>query len=661
MTALMAFLATHVAREPKSLEAHNPAFEFVEIDNDNRRLKLEFPPGGSVGHEHCRWRYRWFGNGLEHSYEFLFASAGTTDYINVAESFGSAVRFEVQVYEITNGLCRIVDTTYAERTHNFPIPPPPTPEPSIVDFQVGPQTLLVGNRVTFSWSVLNTARTELRRVSDEPSILIRSTTGTSTGCTHTEGMPRHYVCDYSTALNQIGTFQYQVWAFGTGDTLPSATSVMRTVRVTSTAVATDTHTFTHTPTRTDTPTRTNTPRPDQPTPPRPGSLSVVCNRSGAGIQAVATWQRPSNIPSTLTFTGYDYRWVFIVEGEEEFTEGTLGTAIVRLTNDDYLPGDRVVFRLVAVYDWPAGGIEVSATSTATAPSDCELRPGETPGDTLGPTDTPDDIDTPDETDAGFAATPLPCTVAGINIRVQEITTKSATLLFNMPITSGNRLRVTWSLPNNRWHPEYRRIVATTPLVFRDNMVTLHGLEDGTRYTVRFTRSIRITFTGGHITDTCVQEVNITTDDFTMNVDGPSVIRYLDVNSAQYRVTNMSDASEASLAYGVGANDDRPGEGYATHGRYQGPNFRDEVNDITQGLMGFRDVLGYRCRREEFYSRANFTAFISSLHTNYTFNVCANRPGLDNTVTIRIFLEGRLGSNTQYIALGSGQHPGIVGW
>ena len=48
---------------------------------------------------------------------------------------------------------------------------------------------------------------------------------------------------------------------------------------------------------------------------------------------------------------------------------------------------------------------------------------------------------PDAT--GFSATPLPCTAAGINIRVREITTKSVTLLFNMPITSGNRLRVNW--------------------------------------------------------------------------------------------------------------------------------------------------------------------------------------------------------------------------
>ena len=68
-------------------------------------------------------------------------------------------------------------------------------------------------------------------------------------------------------------------------------------------------------------------------------------------------------------------------------EGTLGTEIIRLTNDDdYLPGDRPVFRLVAVYDWPAGGIEVSATASATAPSVCTLQPGETPGDTIGPTD-----------------------------------------------------------------------------------------------------------------------------------------------------------------------------------------------------------------------------------------------------------------------------------
>ena len=129
MAALLSFLATHVAREPKPAEAHNPAFEFVEIDNDNRRLKLEFPPGGSVGHEHCRWRYRWFGNGLEHSYEFFFSSFGTTDYISVAESFGSAVRFEVQVYEETTAGCRIVDTSHAERTHNFPIPQPPPRNP----------------------------------------------------------------------------------------------------------------------------------------------------------------------------------------------------------------------------------------------------------------------------------------------------------------------------------------------------------------------------------------------------------------------------------------------------------------------------------------------------------------------------------------------------
>ena len=53
------------------------------------------------------------------------------------------------------------------------------------------------------------------------------------------------------------------------------------------------------------------------------------------------------------------------------------------------------------------------------------------------------------------------------------------------------------------------------------MVTLHGLEDDTRYTVRFQRSIRINFPGGHITDTCTQDVNITTDEFVMNVDGPS--------------------------------------------------------------------------------------------------------------------------------------------
>ena len=150
----------------------------------------------------------------------------------------------------------------------------------------------------------------------------------------------------------------------------------------------------------------------------------------------------------------------------------------------------------------------------------------------------------------------------------------------MPITSGNRLRVNWTLPDDRWHPEYRRIVATTPFVFRDNMVTLHGLEDGHSYRVRFARSIRINFGGGHITDTCTQEVNITTDDFVMNVSGPSVIRYLEVSSAQYRVTNISDASEASLAYAVGANQDRPGEGYVTYASYHGTRLSGRGQRLT---------------------------------------------------------------------------------
>ena len=306
MAALLSFLATHVAREPKPAEANNPAFTFVEIDNDNRRLKLEFPPGGSEGHVHCQWRYRWFGNGFEHSYEFFFQSSGTTDYINVSEIFGSSVRFEVQVYEETNLGCRLVDTSHAERTHNFPIPPTPTPLPSLVTFVISPSTLPVGNNTTFSWSVLNTARTELRRVSDDPPILIRSTTGTSSGCSATPGMPQNYACSYSTALNQIGTFQYQIYLYGSTGSNPLAFSNIITVEVTSTTVSTNTHTRTNTYTRTSTYTRTNTPRPDQPTPPRPRSLSVVCNRSGADIEAVATWQRPSNIPSTLTFTGYEY-------------------------------------------------------------------------------------------------------------------------------------------------------------------------------------------------------------------------------------------------------------------------------------------------------------------------------------------------------------------
>ena len=139
----------------------------------------------------------------------------------------------------------------------------------------------------------------------------------------------------------------------------------------------------------------------------------------------------------------------------------------------------------------------------------------------------------------------------------------------------------------------------------------------------------------------------------MNVSGPSVIRYLDVNSAQYQVTNISEASEASLAYAVGAHDDRPGEGYLTYARYSGATFQDEVNDVRQGLMGFRDIFGNRCDEEEFYASSNYTPFISNVRTSYTVNVCANRPGLDNTVTIRILLEGRLGSNTQFISLGGG--------
>ena len=71
-------------------------------------------------------------------------------------------------------------------------------------------------------------------------------------------------------------------------------------------------------------------------------------------------------------------------------------------------------------------------------------------------------------------------------------------------------------------------------------------------------------------------------------------------------------------------------------------------------MGFRDVLG-----KPVPQTLSCMALPTTLHlyrvcsTSYTVNVCANRPGLDNTVTIQINLEGRLGSNTQFVYLGNG--------
>ena len=63
-----------------------------------------------------------------------------------------------------------------------------------------------------------------------------------------------------------------------------------------------------------------------------------------------------------------------------------------------------------------------------------------------------------------------------------------------------------------------------------------------------------------------------------------------MSSAQYRVTNMSDASEASLAYAIGVHQRPVGRKDTRPTRpTMGSTFQDEINDITQGLMGWRDI------------------------------------------------------------------------